>query len=171
MTIGANILELRKLNKMSQEKLAEKMCVTRQTVSLWETDQTLPILDNLIRLKDIFDVPVDKIISSNKIKIEKHNSDSLDTICAALSYAMGIPAPKFAAEKNRELSNYVDKVFDGEKADRIIMYNPDAIAQWIYQKYPEFLTQAKNNAGKEIYLSTVMPSVTPVCFGTMYTGA
>jgi len=53
----------------------------------------------------------------------------------------------------------------------VVMYNPDAIAQWIYQKYPDFLTNVKNNAEKEIYLSAVMPSVTPVCFGTMYTGA
>ena len=29
--------------------------------------------------------------------------------------------------------------FDGEKADRIVMYNPDAIAQWVYKKYPEYL--------------------------------
>jgi predicted AlkP superfamily pyrophosphatase or phosphodiesterase len=51
------------------------------------------------------------------------------------------------------------------------MYNPDAIAEWIYKKYPEYFGTVKNNAKKEIYLSTVMPSVTPVCFGTMYTGA
>ena len=51
------------------------------------------------------------------------------------------------------------------------MYNPDAIGQWIYEKYPEFLMKTKGIADKEIYLSTVMPSVTPVCFGTMYTGA
>ncbi len=103
--------------------------------------------------------------------MEKHNSDSLDTICATLAYAMGIEKPSFAANKNKELSNYIDKVFDGEKADRVVMYNPDAIAQWIYQKYPEYLEHVKINTDKEIYLSTVMPSVTPVCFGTMYTGA
>ncbi len=171
MTVGANILNLRKLNKMSQEELAEKMSVTRQTVSLWETDQTLPTLDNLVRLKDIFGVSVDKILYSGEVKMEKYNSDSLDTICAALAYAMGIEAPKFAANKNEELANYIDKVFDGEKADRVVMYNPDAIAQWIYQKYPEYLKTVKAKAEKEIYLSTVMPSVTPVCFGTMYTGA
>ena len=106
-----------------------------------------------------------------RVKMEKYNSDSLDTICASLAYAMGIKPPEFAAKKNEELSNYIDKVFDGEKADRVVMYNPDAIAQWIYQKYPIYLKNAKANAEKEIYLSAVMPSVTPVCFGTMYTGA
>jgi hypothetical protein len=101
----------------------------------------------------------------------KINTNSLDTVCSALAYAMGIEAPSFAAKKNEELANYIDKVFDGEKADRVVMYNPDAIAQWVYQKYPEYLKCTKENTDKEIYLSTVMPSVTPVCFATMYTGA
>ena len=171
MTIGMNILELRKKYKMSQEQLAEKMCVTRQTVSLWETDQTMPTLDNLLRLKSIFGVSADNILHLDEAKTIKHNSDSLDTICATLTYAMGIEAPKCAASKNEELSNYIDKVFDGEKADRVLMYNPDAIAMWVYQKYPEYLDNVQKYTEKEIYLSTVMPSVTPVCFGTMYTGA
>jgi predicted AlkP superfamily pyrophosphatase or phosphodiesterase len=51
------------------------------------------------------------------------------------------------------------------------MYNPDAIAQWIYEKYPQLVKGAKNRAEIEIPLCSVMPSVTPVCFGTMYTGA
>ena len=171
MTVGMNILELRKKYKMSQEQLAEKMCVTRQTVSLWETDQTMPTLDNLLRLRSIFGVSADNILHSDEVKIEKHNSDSLDTICATLAYAMGIEAPLCAASKNDELANYIEKVFDSEKADRVFMYNPDAIAMWVYQKYPEYLDHVRKYSEKEIYLSTVMPSVTPVCFATMYTGA
>ena len=101
----------------------------------------------------------------------KINTDSLDTICGAISYAFGIEPPEYAAEKNRELANYIDKVFDGQKADRVVMYNPDAVAQWIYQKYDNYFSDVKKRTGIEIYLSSVMPSVTPVCFGTMYTGA
>ena len=114
---------------------------------------------------------IDKIVCDEDIKEPRFNSDSLDTVCAALAYAMGIEPPYHSAERNAELSNYIDKVFDGEKADRIVMYNPDAIAQWIYQKYPDYFVNVAKNTDKEIYLSTVMPSVTPVCFGTMYTGA
>ena len=61
---------------------------------------------------------------------------SLDTLCAGLSYAMGIDAPKEAHEKNEALCSYVDSAFGGEKADRILMYNPDAIGDWLYRKYP-----------------------------------
>ena len=99
------------------------------------------------------------------------NPNSLDTLCASLAYAMGIEAPKQAAPANADLNAYIDKIFDGEKADRVVMFNPDAIAQWIYEKYPEFCKKATDNADIEIPLRSVMPSVTPVCFGTMYTGA
>ena len=100
-----------------------------------------------------------------------YNPQSLDSICAALAYAFGIEPPALAAEKNADLAAYIDKAFAGRKADRVVMYNPDAIAQWVYEKYPHFFTAATQRAELELPLATVMPSVTPVCFGTMYTGA
>lgn len=99
------------------------------------------------------------------------NPVSLDTLCAALAYAMGIDAPACAAEKNDSLVQYVDTALQGKKADRIVMYNPDAVAQWIFEKYPAFFKEALRHTELQIPFSTVMPSVTPVCFGTMYTGA
>ena len=99
------------------------------------------------------------------------NKQSLDTLCAALTYAMGIEAPACAAEPSKELCAYVDEKFGGKKADRIFMYNPDAIAQWIYEKYPQLCQEADTNTEIKLPFCTVMPSVTPVCFGTMYTGA
>ena len=99
------------------------------------------------------------------------NTNSLDTICGALTYAMGVTAPQHAAAPNPQLVAYIDTVFGGEKADRVFMYNPDAIAQWIYRKYEALCPEVKSNTEVEIPLCTVMPSVTPVCFGTMYTGA
>lgn len=99
------------------------------------------------------------------------NKNSLDSLCAALSYAMGIEKPDRAAEPCKELTNYADEKFCGNKADRIFMYNPDAIAQWIYEKYPRLFTEADSHAEIKVPFQSVMPSVTPVCFGTMYTGA
>jgi predicted AlkP superfamily pyrophosphatase or phosphodiesterase len=96
---------------------------------------------------------------------------SLDTICAALCYAMGVPAPQFAAEPNPALKAYIDEQLGNKRADRVFMFNPDAIAQWIAEKYPALLEQAKAQTDIEIPLRSVMPSVTPVCYGTMYTGA
>ncbi len=99
------------------------------------------------------------------------NETSLDTLCAALCAVAGVDAPKTAAEPCKDLTEYAKKAFNGEKADRIFMYNPDAIAEWIYRKYPHFLTEVTQRTDIEVPYCTVMPSVTPVCFGTMYTGA
>ena len=99
------------------------------------------------------------------------NKTSLDTLCGGLCYAMGIDAPAQAAEKNADFSAFIDEKFAGKKADRIFMYNPDAIAQWIYEKYPQLFTISDSYAELKLPLRSVMPSVTPVCFGTMYTGA
>ncbi len=96
---------------------------------------------------------------------------SLDTLCAALSSAMGIEAPACSASPSEALCTYVENAFGGEKTDRIFMYNPDAIGTWVYEKYPQLLREVKSHAELELPLCTVMPSVTPVCFGTMYTGA
>ncbi len=100
------------------------------------------------------------------------NQTSLDTLCAALCYAMGVPAPDHAAPANPDLCAYVDKALGGKKCDRVLMYNPDAIAQWVYEKYrDEIMRETMARTELELPLRTVMPSVTPVCFGTMYTGA
>ena len=100
-----------------------------------------------------------------------YNEKSLDTLCAALAEVMGVERPAQANEPNELLVNYAKEKFEGRTPDRMFMFNPDAIAQWIYEKYPELCRAATENSDIKIPLATVMPSVTPVCFGTMYTGA
>jgi transcriptional regulator with XRE-family HTH domain len=62
MRIEENILELRKNNNLSQEDLAVKMGVSRQSVSKWETGQSAPDLKNIIKLSEIFNITVDELI-------------------------------------------------------------------------------------------------------------
>ena len=112
-----------------------------------------------------------RIYIFGKELLSMKNPISLDTLCAALAYTIGIDAPAQAAPANETLCAYVDKMFEGRKADRIFMYNPDAIAQWIYEKYPHLMKEAIAKTELPVPFCTVMPSVTPVCFGTMYTGA
>ena len=50
MTLGQRIQELRKGLNLSQEELGERMGVSRQAISKWEGDQTIPELDKLIAL-------------------------------------------------------------------------------------------------------------------------
>lgn len=99
------------------------------------------------------------------------NNNSLDTLCASLSYLAGIEKPEFAADMNKDMTDFFDEKLNGKKVDRIFMYNPDAIAQWVYEKYSFLVKELKEITDLEVPFATVMPSVTPVCFGTMYTGA
>ena len=99
-----------------------------------------------------------------------YNPVSLDTLCAALAEVMGIPAPAQAQPANEALTAFAADAFGGQKADRIFMYNPDANAQWVYEKYPDFSKEMTERTQLSLPFCTVMPSVTPVCFGTMYTG-
>ena len=64
MTVGENIQRYRKNLGMSQEELGQKLLVSRQTISLWEKDQTTPTIDNLMRLKEVFGVSVDEILGT-----------------------------------------------------------------------------------------------------------
>lgn len=65
MTVGERLQAYRKQNNLSQEDLAKQLLLTRQTISLWETDQTMPTVENLMRLKDIFGVSIDDILTDN----------------------------------------------------------------------------------------------------------
>ena len=99
------------------------------------------------------------------------NKTSLDSLCAALCYAMGIEPPKESALACKELKELIDNKLGGQKVERVFMYNPDAIAQWIFEKHNGKFTEITADADVLLPFATVMPSVTPVCFGTMYTGA
>ena len=67
MEIGNKILELRKEKNISQEQLAEKMCVARQTISKWELGETSPDLNQSRKLSQIFNVSLDDL-TNNDIK-------------------------------------------------------------------------------------------------------
>ena len=64
--IGDKILELRKRNDLSQEKLAEKIDVTRQTISNWELGETCPDLKQASELAKVFNVSLDELVGNNK---------------------------------------------------------------------------------------------------------
>lgn len=67
MEIGNKILELRKQQNLSQEQLAEKMKVSRQTISKWELGETSPDLEQSKQLSKIFNVSLDDL-TNNDIK-------------------------------------------------------------------------------------------------------
>ena len=56
-----NIVSLRKMRQMTQEDIAEKLGVSRQSVAKWESGETVPDLDKCRMLADIFDVTLDDL--------------------------------------------------------------------------------------------------------------
>ena len=62
MTIADRIQSLRKAKGMSQEELADAAGVSRQAVSKWESEQSIPDIDKIVILSEIFDVTTDYIL-------------------------------------------------------------------------------------------------------------
>lgn len=66
MNIGERIQKLRKSAGMSQEQLSEKLGVSRQAVSKWETGESQPELDKVVKLAEIFGVTADELLGGAK---------------------------------------------------------------------------------------------------------
>lgn len=62
MTLGENIARMRAERRLSQGDLADALGVSRQSVSKWETDASVPELDKLIRLSELFGVTLDRLV-------------------------------------------------------------------------------------------------------------
>ncbi len=73
MTIGEKILKLRNAANISQEQLAEKIMVSRQSVSKWEMDQALPQIDKVLLLCKLFGVSTDELLQ-DKVEIGVNKS-------------------------------------------------------------------------------------------------
>lgn len=87
MSLGENILNLRKKNGLSQEKLGEKVEVTRQTISNWELGETAPNPEQLKLLSKALNTSVDDLIDNDiqnvvlsKVKITEKQTKTIKKI-------------------------------------------------------------------------------------------
>ena len=71
MNIGEKIKKIRKMAGMTQEELAEKMNVSRQTISKWEKEISSPDLESAIVLCDLFEISLDDLRGGQSVKEEK----------------------------------------------------------------------------------------------------
>jgi lactoylglutathione lyase len=77
LCIGLKIQEYRQKNGYSQEILAEKLYVTRQSVSKWELGQTLPEVDKIIAMSKLFSISTDELLAVNDKIYSKPNNNRL----------------------------------------------------------------------------------------------
>lgn len=69
MSLSERIIQLRNANEFSQEQLAEKLGVTQQTISKWESGQANPDFEKLIQLSDMFNVSIDYLLKPSDINV------------------------------------------------------------------------------------------------------
>lgn len=76
MNMADRIQYLRKTNGISQEELADKVGVSRQAVSKWESEQSLPDLEKIITMSDYFGVTTDYILKGIEPVTDKEQKSS-----------------------------------------------------------------------------------------------
>ena len=65
MNLGYQIKYFRRRDQLSQEDLANKLYVSRQTISNWENDKSYPDVHNLLMLSSLFDVSLDALVKGD----------------------------------------------------------------------------------------------------------
>lgn len=79
MTIGELLKAARLQSGMTQEKVAEAIGVSRQSISNWENDKTYPDVINIIALSDLYQVSLDHLLKGSKDYM-KHLDESTDVV-------------------------------------------------------------------------------------------
>lgn len=90
-------------------------------------------------------------------------------VAATIADVLGIEPPRQAEAKIGWLSELLKSGTNG-RADRAVIYNPDALAMWLVQNYTGDFAPVFRHTQAGVPLRSVMPAVTPVCFASMYTG-
>lgn len=99
-----------------------------------------------------------------------YSSICISSVKATALENAGIEIPENIAKPNPLISALKEMKIGKKAVDRTVIYNPDAVALWIYQKYTQKFTAAALCSDLAVPMLSVMPSVTPVCFASMYTG-
>lgn len=162
MSLGKNIQYLRKQKKITQEKLADEMAVSRQTVSRWEADEIVPELNNLVLLSDLFSCKLDTLIREN-LTDDKHiySEITIKTVKGfrMARYVMVTPNPE--DDVNAYMEHWA-------KRSGLLESAPDAMQ--IGWDFPFVSTELQNRFGLRGYVSAyVLPDgFTTDCPGVEY---
>lgn len=105
MELNNQIRKYRAILELSQEELAEKVYVTRQTVSNWENGKSYPDIHSLLLLSSLFDISLDQLIKGDidimkkeisKAEVEKHNHyGRIFSILFVIGIITPVPLVKF----------------------------------------------------------------------------
>lgn len=99
MSLGSNISRLRAEQHLSQGDLAEALGVSRQSVSKWETDTSVPDLDKLVKLSQVFGITLDALVTGE--------SPADPAAPSAAPAASAVPPPASGHLTGRKIAGYI----------------------------------------------------------------
>ena len=79
MEIGKKLKEARMESKLTQEQVAEKLFVSRQTISNWENEKSYPDIISVIKLSDLYSISLDELLKGDKEMLE-HLEESTNVV-------------------------------------------------------------------------------------------
>lgn len=140
MSLGEKLLQLRKNAGLSQESVAEKLGVSRQTISKWETDQTVPELIKAKLLSELYNVTYDYLVSGCQVSSDVTSIemivDEIDWTSAwskkypILASYQGIKGINTYVEKISELYDTCKEEFHFNDMDTVLV-----LKDILYHKY------------------------------------
>lgn len=162
MNLGKNIQFLRKQQKITQEQLAERMSVSRQTVSKWESDEVIPELNKLIDLSNMFACKLDTLIRENLTAYDDIYSEIVIKTVRPFRmgrYVMITPNPE--EDVNAYLDTWAQK-------SGLLEVNPDA--KRIGWDFPYISSELQNRFGLRGYVAAyILPDgFEPACPGVEF---
>lgn len=80
MKFSNKLYDLRKKNGFSQEELADKLNITRQTISKWELGESTPDMEKLIMISDLFNISLDELVLDRTTEITDEKSSFYDRV-------------------------------------------------------------------------------------------
>ena len=137
--IDMNIKHFRKRCGLTQEQLAEKLSVTRQTLAKWENGEASPTIDDCIRMADIFDITVNDLASDMK-------EEELDFVSPKGKHIFGLVTVGERGQDAREIFaiNPGDKLLVmGDEKQGIAIVKTDAL-----QSFASFILEAMKKKGE-----------------------
>ena len=79
MKLSDNLKRIRKENNLSQEQLAEKLGVSRQAVSKWESEQSFPEMDKLLLICKTFNYNIDELMNENVKEVDENKQSKINS--------------------------------------------------------------------------------------------
>ena len=139
MKFGENLYNLRKSAKMSQDKLAEKMNVSRQSVSKWENGESYPEMEKIMKLCSIFHCKINDLVHENMIDIDSLDED------------IKMSVVKFKEEKQRKIKGISKAIYIIARIGKIILTIAIPIMLLLLIVTPIFISKVELKDNKIVF--------------------